>query len=214
MKEEQVAVATQLNEGLENYDYQTELNKILNENTISINKKTVVLRVYVDENGKKYLGGPELTSMNGMEPSFVYHYADGREISVSPNIMRDKPAGEVPEGYISTETRYPDFSGSYPYNKELGLYEVTDEDIAKIKAAYEAMHPDIEVVIEFQKITTKKAYNTDGRNIDTNSNDTDNSINNNPNKEYEDINGNDMKSELSQMLEEKQENINYPKHII
>ncbi len=191
------------------------------------NKRTMVLRIYEDENGKKYIDAPALTSMKGLEPSYTYKYPDGQIISVSPSILRDKPAGEIPEGYISSDTTYPDFSNEYPLNPELGMYEVTDADVAALVALYESMYPDVEVIVEIMKISSKDFNKADDpdkdlydqmkelverqdNNIKENHDISQDFIENTQNKEYQpnDMNNRDQ-SDLAKMLEEENQNKDY-----
>jgi len=196
-------------------------------------KKTIVLKIYEDENGKKYIDAPALTSMKGMEPSFQYTRPDGQIVSVSSSLLRDKPADEIPNDFVSSKTVYPDFSSEYPFDPVTGMYEVTDADIAALVELYESMYPDVEVIVEIEKISSKKFNNVDGTDdnlqdkvselLDRENNKNINHkedydvpselVENNQNKEYQPSNVNNKDtSELSKMLEEENQNKEYPKY--
>lgn len=142
-------------------------------------RKIVGILVYVDEEKKKFLDVRTLMFLLGYEPSNKYTYLDGKEIIASDSILINKP-DEIPSGWVKREDVFPDFSNIYPYDKELGLYEVTDEQLDELIRNYETYHPDVKISVTYEDIVRKKgkhnknindysfAYNSDNYKDDYN----------------------------------------------
>lgn len=140
-------------------------------NLASASQEVIGILVYLDEKEKKYLDVRTLMFLTGYEPSTKYVYPDGSEIVVSDSILIGKP-GDVPEGWISSEKVFKDFSSTYPYDKELELYEVTDDELAELIARYETSHPNVRIGVDYKKISRDKERNKDKIYVDNFSNDS------------------------------------------
>lgn len=161
MEEEKIALAAGATNGLYgsdflgNQEFYVDENYEGGEDYLTKDKKSAAILVYEDQFGQKYLDEYTLAALTGATRYTEYHYSDGSSMAVSDYILLHKKDA-VPEGYESVTRKFPDFSGTYPFNSELGLYEVTDEQLAELIANFKKMNPELDVTTETRRIELKK----------------------------------------------------------
>lgn len=159
MEEEKIALAAGATNGLYgsdflgNQEFYVDENYKSGEDYLTKDKKSAAILVYEDQFGQKYLDEYTLAALIGKYTE--YKYADGSSMAVSDYILLHK-RDAVPEGYESVTRKFPDFSGTYPFNSELELYEVTDEQLAELIVNFKKMNPDLDVTTEIRRIELKK----------------------------------------------------------
>ena len=125
-----------------------------NETYLMEERKSVIILVYEDQFGQKYLDEYTLATLAGVTKYTEYKYADGSSMTVSDYILLHKK-NAVPEGYESATRRFHDFSEDYPFNSQLELYVVTDEQLAELIANFKRSKPDLDVTTEIREVELK-----------------------------------------------------------
>lgn len=146
--------------------YRTEEEPVIENSSIEIEKnfkkmkkngnEPISIIVYEDEAGQKYMDIRTLTYMTGSQAMHTFQDENGVEIRIPEGSLTQIPAEDLPAHHTPIKTVYPNFSDRFTYNKQLGLYEVTEEDIAIIIGDYKALHPDTDIFVSIKKITSKK----------------------------------------------------------
>ena len=102
------------------------LNNDVNEKKYSEDKSRVVYVLVQKDGDVTYLDASTITALMCMDKINTYTYPDGSVYIVTDSTVVNKG---VPSGHVSFRDKNFDFSSILPYNDELGLYEVTEEQI-------------------------------------------------------------------------------------
>lgn len=191
--------------------YRTEEEPIIENSSIEIEKNfkkmekndngSISILVYEDEEGQKYMDIRTLTYMTGSQAMHTFRDENGVEIGIPEGSLTQIPAEDLPAHHTPIKTVYPDFSDRFTYNEQLGLYEVTEEDIATIIGEYKALHTGTDVFVAIKKITSKKENSLKEDILDFKQSEEKNKKTNNEEKAT-----NNIGEELQDMLKDNKKN--------
>ena len=112
-------------------------------------QEVVVLLVFDDEKGNKYIEEGALRVLQGYDKMSEYVGKDGFSFITSDVQLLKK---QVPNGLEYKKEVKPDLSKEYPYDFKTGMYKVTDEELRFLIINFEKMYPSLRVEIDLKHI--------------------------------------------------------------